>query len=314
MNLLITMAEIVVNLDLIARLDGKVAVVTGGSDGIGSKVVEQLLCGGARLVVADLNDAKGQSLVEALKESKGIQQQQDIVYKHVDVSDYDSVLALFKYTIDLHGKVDMAIHCAGITEISGWFDPAITMDTISTPPALKVLDVNLRGTFYFTQVALAALGHGRQSDKGAGDKSITLISSIAGFKESPGLFVYSASKHGVMGLMRSLRGYLPSAFNVRLNVICPWATDTPMFSNLRDAWVQENLPLNTPDEVAGIVAQCAADESIHGKAVYVAGGKGFDIEEGIDRLEAQWMGEKQARDLANGQAFLGTGSSWGAKR
>lgn len=45
-----------------------------------------------------------------------------------------------------------------------------------------------------------------------------------------------------------------------------------MFSNLRDAWVQENLPLNTPDEVARIIAQCAADESIHGKAVYVAGG------------------------------------------
>ncbi|KAM5347491.1 hypothetical protein ACJ41O_010496 [Fusarium nematophilum] len=279
----------------------------GGSDGIGSKVTEQLLRTGAQLVVADLNDAKGLGLVDALKKAKGNQQQQqNIVYKHVDVSDYDSILALFKYTVDLYGKVDMAIHCAGITEIPGWFDPAITLDTISKPPSSKVLDVNLYGTFYFTQIALAAMAHGRQSGEAVTDKSITLISSIAGFKESPGLFAYSASKHGVMGLMRSLRGYLPSAFSVRLNVVCPWATDTQMFANMRDMWVRESLPLNTPDEVARIVVQCTADERIHGRAVYVAGGRGFDIEEGIDRLELGWMGETQARDLARGQSILGT--------
>lgn len=150
------------------------------------------------------------------------------------------------------------------------------------------------------------MAHGRQSGETVSDKSIMLFSSVAGFKESPGLFAYSASKHGVMGLMRSLRGYLPSTFNVRLNVVCPWATDTQMFDNIRDMWVRESLPLNTPDQVARIVVQCTADQRIHGRAVYIAGGKGFDIEEGIDRLEPEWMGETQARDLAKGQSVLGT--------
>lgn len=79
-----------------------------------------------------MNDAKGLDLVDELKKEEGNQQrQQNIVYKHVDVSDYDSILSLFRFTVDLHGKVDIAIHCAGITEIPGWFDPTITLDTIS---------------------------------------------------------------------------------------------------------------------------------------------------------------------------------------
>lgn len=138
------------------------------------------------------------------------------------------------------------------------------------------------------------------------DKSITLISSVAGFKDSPGLFAYSASKHGVMGLMRSLRGYLPSTFNVRINVVCPWATDTEMISGVRDIWFQNSLPVNSPGEVARIILQCNGDKNIHGKAIYVAGGKGFDIEEGINRTEPDWLGEKQAIDLEKGQQVLGT--------
>lgn len=112
-----------------------------------------------------------------------------------------------------------------------------------------------------------------------------------------------------MGLMRSLRGYLPSTFDVRMNVICPWPTDTEMLDGVRDLWVQNALPMNTPDDVARLVLQCAGDETLHGKAVYVADGKGFDIEEGINRLEPEWMGQNQASDLARGQEIVGTVSS-----
>lgn len=167
-----------------------------------------------------------------------------------------------------------------------------------------MLEVNLFGTVYFAHVALAAM----RPDSGLrdSDKSITLVSSVAGFKETPGLFAYTASKHGVMGLMRSLRLYLPSTYNVRLNVVCPWATDTEMLGGVRDLWLQESLPVNTPDEVGRLILQCARDESIHGKAIYVAGGKGFDIEEGIDRTEPEWLGEEQSKDLARGQELLGS--------
>lgn len=161
------------------------------------------------------------------------------------------------------------------------------------------------GTLYFTHVALAAMRPGPGTpDKD--NKSITLVSSIAGFKESPGLFAYSASKHGMMGLMRSLRGYLPSTFNVRVNIICPWATDTEMLGAAYDLWNQNSLPINSPEDVARIILQCAGDETIHGKAVYVADGRGFDIEEGLDVTEPVWLGKKQAEELARGQELLGT--------
>ncbi|POR33570.1 Uncharacterized protein TPAR_06265 [Tolypocladium paradoxum] len=278
-------------------------VSLGCAQGIGRGTVRQLCQAGARLVIADLNDAKGQDVVESLE--KFGQEQRHVTYMHVDVSSYDSVLALFKSALDLHGRVDMAIHCAGITEIGGWFAPGTDIASVTTPPTTKVLEVNLFGSLYFTHVAVAAMGHNRAAQS-SDNKSITLVSSIAGFKESPGLFTYSASKHGIVGLMRSSRAYLHSTRNVRINVICPWATDTQMIGGVRDIWTQNSLPMNDPDDVARIILQCAVDATIHGKAVYVADGKGFDIEEGLDRSEPDWLGEKQARDLAKGQAALGT--------
>ncbi|KAH7020498.1 short-chain dehydrogenase/reductase SDR [Ilyonectria destructans] len=306
------MAQIEIDDTALINFQDKVVVITGCAQGIGAETVRQLFQAGAYLVAADLNDAKGQSVIDELKRNaQG--QRLDATYVHVDVSSYDSIHALFKYAVDLHGRVDMAVHCAGITEVGGWFAPGADLNSITSPPTTRVLEVNLFGTLYFTHVALAAMRPGsipQLSD----DKSITLISSVAGFKESPGLFTYSASKHGVMGLMRSLRGYLPSTFNVRMNVVCPWATDTEMLSGVRDIWSQNSLPMNSPGDVARIILQCNGDKTVHGKAVYVADGKGFDIEEGIGRTEPDWLGEKQAIDLAKGQLVLGTGSQWTDKQ
>ncbi|KAH6962362.1 short-chain dehydrogenase/reductase SDR [Ilyonectria sp. MPI-CAGE-AT-0026] len=306
------MAEIKIDDTALINVRDKVVVVTGCAQGIGAETVHQLFQAGAHLVAADLNDIKGQSVIDKLKQdAQG--QRLDATYVHVDVSSYDSVHALFKHALDLHGRVDMAIHCAAITEVGGWFAPGADLDSITSPPTTKVLEVNLFGTLYFTHVALAAMRPGSNAQL-SDDKSITLISSVAGFKDSPGLFAYSASKHGVMGLMRSLRGYLPSTFNVRINVVCPWATDTEMISGVRDIWFQNSLPVNSPGEVARIILQCNGDKNIHGKAIYVAGGKGFDIEEGINRTEPDWLGEKQAIDLEKGQQVLGTGSGWTDKQ
>ncbi|KAJ3542286.1 hypothetical protein NM208_g4180 [Fusarium decemcellulare] len=305
------MAEIRIDDTILANFYDKIAVITGCAQGIGERAVRQLFQAGARVVAADVNDIKGQSVVDTLQHN-GQKGHLHATYVHVDVSNYDSVHALFKHALHLHGRVDMVIHCAAITEIGGWFAPGKNMDSIIRPPTTQVLDINLAGTMYVTHVALTAMRPDSSTQNGD-DKSITLVSSVAGFKESPGLFAYSASKHGVMGLMRSLRGYLPSTFNVRINVICPWATDTEMLGAVRDLWLRNSMPINMPDDVARIILQCAGDESLHGKAVYVAGGKGFDIEEGFDRTQAEWLGADQSRDLAKGQELLGSGSAWAAK-
>lgn len=79
-----------------------------------------------------------------------------------------------------------------------------------------------------------------------------------------------------------------------------------MLNGVREIWTLNSLSINSPDDGARIIVQCAGDKAIHGRAFYVADGKGFDIEEGIDRTEEIWLGERQAKDLAKGQKILGT--------
>ena len=136
-------------------------------------------------------------------------------------------------------------------------------------------------------------------------KSMILVSSIAGITEAPGLFAYSSAKHGVIGLMRALRPWAPVKYNVRVNAICPWATDTQILAGVKRRWVEEDMPLNQPEDVAKMILQSAADGQLHGKAIYVAGGKGFDTEEGYDRCLPQWMGETNAKMWLKGQEILG---------
>lgn len=92
-----------------------------------------------------------------------------------------------------------------------------------------MVDINLNGTLYFARLAVAYLKENHKFDSSSttaesitSSKCITLVSSVAGFKESPGLFAYSAAKHGVMGLMRSLRGYVAPLYGLRVNAICTY--------------------------------------------------------------------------------------------
>jgi NAD(P)-dependent dehydrogenase (short-subunit alcohol dehydrogenase family) len=90
-----------------------------------------------------------------------------------------------------------------------------------------VVDINLNGSLYFARLAVAYLKEKHTFDRSAttatsitSSKCITLVASVAGFKESPGLFAYSAAKHGVMGLMRALRPFTAPVYGVRVNAIC----------------------------------------------------------------------------------------------
>lgn len=227
-----------------------------------------------------------------------------------DVTSYDSLLALFDKAFALYGHVDIAVSNAGIIERPGWFDYSHDLESIRKAPSTAVLDVNLIGTLYFAHIAAVYL---RQNSSPTDDKSLILLSSVAGFQESPGLFVYQATKHGIVGLMRSLRKYFPGAYGnsrIRVNCICPWATDTAMISTFRAAWQQEGLPLNSAEDVARIILGVSVDKELNGESIYVEGGRGWAIEEGLDRTQPQWLGKSAAFSLAKGQAFLGAGSKW----
>ena len=99
----------------------------------------------------------------------------------MDVAKYDDNIKLFATAFTKHGRVDHAIACAGILEQGKWFDPELTIETVKTPESNVTIDVNLVGVLYFARIAVVYL---KEAKSKAEDKSLTLISSAAGFRES----------------------------------------------------------------------------------------------------------------------------------
>ena len=146
----------------------------------------------------------GELLVEELRS-------QEILFVRTDVTKYEDNLALFRTAFELYGRIDHAMSIAGIVEQGNWFDAKLTLESVQKvgklwwtkcraaglisvhriqEPTKAVLDVNLLGVLYFSRIASVYL---RQNRKKGEDKSLTLLSSVAGFKETPGLFVYQVS-------------------------------------------------------------------------------------------------------------------------
>lgn len=126
-----------------------------------------------------------------------------VKFIHCDVTSYQDNLRLFQSAFDAFKRVDHAVANAGLGEQGNIFDPNLTLETVKEEPtrSMSVLDINLKGPVFFARIASVYL---RQGDR-TGDKSLTFTSSVGGFREDPGLWVYVPSKHGVLGLMRVLR-------------------------------------------------------------------------------------------------------------
>ncbi|KAH8910365.1 putative oxidoreductase,short chain dehydrogenase [Coniochaeta sp. PMI_546] len=299
------------------NLRGKVVVLTGGAQGIGAAAVELLYDIGAHVFFGDWDEKKGRQLEQDLK-SRTSKNGGSVAFRQVDVRNHDMQLALFDDAHNAHNRVDVAIQCAGLIEPKGWFEPEdLNLETVRKEPIpiKDNIEINLTSVLLFSRMALAYMKRDRSTNgtNGSTDdfsKSIVLTSSIAGITEAPGLFAYSAAKHGVIGIMRALRRFAPAKYGVRANAICPWATDTQLLAGVAPKWKKEKMPMNTPKDVALLILQCAADQSLNGKAVFVAGGRGFDTEEGIDRTLPQWMGEENAKVFLRGQEILGLGDNW----
>lgn len=251
------------------------------------------------------------------------------------MTSYTDNLHLFDTAFQARGRIDHAVSVAGLGEQGNIVDPLLTLESVREEPrkSLSVLDVNLRGPIFFARIASVYLRQPGLSDKSstvAADKSLTLVSSVAGFKESPGLFVYQSAKHGVLGLMRSLRKYallrpspIPSLTSlscrvlinatpqpIRTNAICPWMTRTRLVSGIEKAWDEAGLPSNSPEDVARIIVGALADDELNGEALYIEGGRAWAIEKNISDLQHVWLGQKQHDDLMRGQEVLGSGAGW----
>ena len=221
-----------------AELAGKRALVTGAASGIGAACAIALAHAGARVVLADIGDANA-----TLEELSG----DNASAEHCDVSSEDSVAALFdRIAAD---SIDIVIHSAGILAESALEDTtSATFD--------RVMAVNLRGTFLVGKYALPLM-------RKAGDGRFIAVASELAYPGREGFSAYSASKAGVLGLVRSwAREFAPG---VLVNALAPGPVDTPMLDleNLSAEWREKesNNPL-------GRVAQA---EEIAAVAVFLSG-------------------------------------------
>ena len=247
------------------RLEGRVAVITGGASGMGLGTVERFLDEGAAVVVGDMNVAKGEALVAARAE-KGDGAR--LRFARTDVAVEDDVAALVGLAVDAFGRLDVMFNNAGI---GGAFGPIteIEADDWDTTFAVDVRSVFL-GIKHAARVMIAA-GEGG---------SIINTASIAGLNAGGGPLAYSAAKSAVSSLSQSAALELAS-HRIRVNAICPGLIYTPLMhagdEGSADKLVERLQPWpdrGEPRHIAGAALWLATSDSefVTGQNIVVDGG------------------------------------------
>jgi NAD(P)-dependent dehydrogenase (short-subunit alcohol dehydrogenase family) len=191
-------------------LQDKVAIVTGAAQGMGEATARLFAAAGAKVVIADFNQDKGQSVVEDIKAAGG-----EAFFVKVDVSKGEDVKAMVAATVEKYGRLDVAVNNAALTPDQA---PLHELDEQYWD---RLMSVDLKG------VALSLKYEIRQLRAQGGGGSLINISSVSGFRPQPGNPAYIAAKHGVVGLTKAA-ALENGPENIRVNSVAPGAIDTPM--------------------------------------------------------------------------------------
>ncbi len=240
------------------RLDGKVALVTGGASGIGAAIVRRFAESGARVIIVDLDEARARDLATAVPASRAIR---------CDITSEQDVNNLFHEISDL----DILVNCAGIGMVGN-------VEETELPEMQRLFRVNVEGMFLMTRAALPLLRKVRGS--------ILNMGSVAGMVGVKRRFAYCASKGAVLAMTRQLAVDYPT--EIRVNCLAPGTVDTPFVEAYLEKYhrhekdkvraeLNQRQPLGRlaqPEEVANLalyVCSPAAD-FMHGSVVTIDGG------------------------------------------
>jgi NAD(P)-dependent dehydrogenase (short-subunit alcohol dehydrogenase family) len=199
------------------KIDGNfVAVVTGGSSGLGLATVKLLLSLGAKVVIADINAELGETVSKSLKSP----------FFKMDVTKEENVKALFEFAKKTFGKVSAVVHCAGV----------VTMGTIiyskgvaSSEEMERLLKINVVGTFNVAKLGAKLMSEQPEVDGERG--VIIVVSSVAGIEGQRGQVIYSATKGAVLGMVLPMARDL-GKYKIRVMGIAPGVFHTPMGDGL----------------------------------------------------------------------------------
>jgi NAD(P)-dependent dehydrogenase (short-subunit alcohol dehydrogenase family) len=253
------------------RVEGKVAVITGGSSGIGAATARLFAREGARVIIADILDEEGQRLARELGA--------DALYHHCNVILEDEIQSTVNLALEKFGKLDCMFNNAGVGGTGG------PIEETDTEGFDMTVDILFKGV-------MLGMKHGARVMIPQGFGNIISTASVAGHKTGFGGHTYSACKAAVIHLTRSVAMQL-GEFGIRVNCVCPGGIVTPIFGRvlgLTQEEAEKTLePIKTvfqniqaipraglPEDVAKAVLFLASDESdfINGEALQVDGGVG----------------------------------------
>ncbi len=241
-------------------LENKVAVITGAGQGIGAATARLFASEGASVIIAEMDDARGQATADAITAEGGT-----AVFKHLNVTDASAIETLAAWIVDKYGKIDILVNNAGITADA-------TLKKMEEDQFDSVIQVNLKGTYLCSQIISRSM-----LEQGSG--VILNAASVVAHYGNFGQTNYVASKAGVIGMTRTWARELGPK-GIRVNAVAPGFIATPMLETVPEKvldMLSEKCPLKrlgTPEEVAGAYLLLASDLAsyINGAVLNVDGG------------------------------------------
>lgn len=242
------------------RLKDKVAIITGGTFGIGESTAILFAREGAKVVIAARNEEKGKMVVDTIKEEGN-----EAIFIQTDVSKEEEVIQLVQKTVETFGKVDVLFANAGVGSMGD-------IHETSMEDWNQMISIDLTGVFLCSKYVIREMLQ-------TGGGSIINCASILGHVGQPSVSAYAAAKGGVVNLTRSA-AVTYAKHGIRINAVCPGYIDTPMLEGMdgeMKSYLESLHPigrLGRPEEIANAVLFLASDESsfVTGANLLVDGG------------------------------------------